>query len=105
MENFNESILALLEKNNQLLEKIVKMQEKEHRAQKWRSVIHIFMTLLPFLIAIGITYYLFTLVNNNIQAVVANIDALKEFMVGLVPDFSGVGDKLNDVWNDVTSWN
>ena len=103
MENFNETIIAQLEKNNQLLEELVKMQKKEHRAQTWRTVFHVFMSLLPFIIISALGYYVFTLINSNIQALQANVDALKEFMVGLIPDFSGVGDKLNDVWNDVTS--
>ncbi len=104
-ENPNEQIIALLEKNNRLLEKLLKLQLKEHRAQTWRTVFHVFMSLLPFIIIAALGYYVFTLINSNIQALQSNVEALKEFMVGLVPDFSGVGDKLNEVWQDVTFWN
>lgn len=103
-ENPTLELIEVLKKNNELLEKMFALQQKEHRAQIWRTVFHIFFTLLPFLIAIGITYYLFNLVNQNILALKGNVDALKDFMVNLVPDFSGVGDTLNGVWQDVTFW-
>lgn len=104
MENPNEKIIALLEQNNQLLEKLLKLQLKEHRAQTWRTVFHVFINLLPFIIILALGYYIFTIINSNIQALQSNIDALREFITGLIPDFSGVGDKLNTVWQDVTFW-
>lgn len=100
----HEELVALLQKNNELLEKIFKLQRKEHRAQTWRTVLHVVMSLLPFIIAIIFVYYLFTLVNNNIQALKGNIDALKDFIINIVPDFSGVGEQLNSVWQDITFW-
>lgn len=103
-ENSEEKLIELLEKNNQLLEKMLHMQLKEHRAQTWRTVFHVFINLLPFILLAVLGYYLFSLVNDNIHALQSNIEALKEFMVGLVPDFSGVGEKLNDVWQDVSFW-
>ena len=84
----SEDLLSLLKKNNELLEQILKIQKKEHRAQTWRTVLSIFIQLLPFIIIIVVVYYLFTLIQQNIQALQSNVDALKEFMVGLVPDFS-----------------
>jgi ATP-dependent Zn protease len=102
-EEQNE-IIKLLKKNNELLEQLLKMKKKEHRAQTWRSVFHLLINLLPFLLILAVVYYLFTLINENIQAMQANINTLKEFMLGLVPDFSGVGDRLNEVWRDVNFW-
>jgi len=98
-------IIQLLKRNNELLEQMFKLQKKEHRAHIWGTVLHIFLTILPLLLAIGITYYMFTLVNNNIMALKGNVDALKDFIVKLVPDFSGVGDTLNNAWQDVQFWN
>jgi len=97
-------IITLLKRNNELLEQILKLQKKEHRAHIWGTVIHVFLTLLPLLIAIGITYYMFTLVNNNIMLIKGNVDTLRDFIVKLVPDFSGVGETLNNAWNDVQFW-
>ncbi|MBU1446530.1 hypothetical protein KKD70_04700 [Patescibacteria group bacterium] len=103
-ENPTLELIEILKKNNELLEKMFKLQKKEHRTQIWGTIFHIFFTILPFLLAIGITYYLFNLVNQNILALKGNVDALKDFMVNLVPDFSGVGEKLNGVWQNVTFW-
>lgn len=100
----DQELVELLKKNNQLLEQMLKLQKKEHRAQTWRTVFHIFINLLPFILIALVGWYLFDIVNQNIQALQGNVDALKEFVVGIVPDFSGVGDKLNDVWQDVTFW-
>ena len=103
-EEENE-IITLLKKNNELLGQLLKMKQKERRAQTWRSVFHLLINLLPFLLILAVVYYLFTLINENIQAMQANINALRDFMLGLVPDFSGVGDRLNEVWQDVNFWN
>lgn len=97
-------IIELLKKNNQLLEKLLSLQKKEHRAQTWRTVFHVFINLLPFIILALAGWYIFNLINQNIQALQTNVTALKEFVVGIVPDFSGVGEKLNNVWQDVSFW-
>lgn len=97
-------IIELLKKNNQLLEEILHLQKKEHRAQTWRTVFHVFINLLPFIILALAGWYIFDVINQNIQALQTNVNALKEFVVGIVPDFSGVGEKLNNVWQDVSFW-
>ena len=97
-------IIELLKKNNQLLEEILHLQKKEHRAQTWRTVFHVFINLLPFIILALAGWYIFDMINQNIQALQTNVNALKEFVVGIVPDFSGVGEKLNNVWQDVSFW-
>lgn len=103
--NSRDEIVDLLKKNNELLEELLKMKKKEQRAEIRKTIFHVIINLLPFLIVIGVVYYLFSLVNQNIQALQSNINMLKEFMVGLVPDFSGVGEKLNDVWQDINFLN
>ncbi len=97
-------LIELLKKNNQLLEKLLSLQKKEHRAQTWRTVFHVFINLLPFIILALAGWYIFNLINQNIQALQTNVNALKEFVVGIVPDFSGVGEQLNNVWQDVSFW-
>lgn len=97
----NKELVELLKKNNELLEKMLKIQKKDHRAQTWRTALHVFFNLLPFIIVAFLVWYLFSLVNENIQALKGNIDALKDFILGFVPDFSGMGEQLNNTWNDV----
>lgn len=98
-------LVELLKKNNDLLEQMLKLQKKEHRAQTWRTVFHVIITLLPFILLALIGWYVFDLINQNIQALQGNVNALKDFIVGIVPDFSGVGDTLNNVWQDVSELN
>ncbi len=100
----DQELIELLKRNNQLLEEILKLEKKEQRAQKWRTFFHILINLLPFIILAIIGWYIFNLINQNIQALQGNINALKDFITRLVPDFSGVGDRLNSTWQNVTFW-
>ena len=100
----NQELLDQLKKNNELLEKIYSIQLKEHRAQVWRGRIHLAIQVLPFIILALVVWYLFRVISANVAALQTNVEALKEFVVGIVPDFSGVGEKLNDVWQDVSFW-
>jgi len=100
----DQELIELLKRNNQLLEEILKLEKKEQRVQKWRTFFHILINLLPFIILAIIGWYIFNLINQNIQALQGNINALKDFITGLVPDFSGVGDRLNSTWQNVTFW-
>jgi len=86
----NEELIELLKKNNKLLEELVKYQRKEHRSQTWRWVLQIFIQLLPFIILVLLGWWVFSLIMENIQALQANIDALKEGFA--------------NVWDDVTFW-
>ena len=98
-------LIELLKKNNELLEQILKLQKKEHRAQTWRTVFHVAINLLPFILLAIVGWYIFDLINQNIQALQNNINALRDFITGIIPDFSGVGDTLNDAWQNVKSIN
>jgi len=101
----DQELIELLKENNDLLKQMLKLQKKEHRAQTWRTVFHVAINLLPFIILTIIGWYIFDLINQNIQALQGNINALKDFIVGIVPDFSGVGNTLNGVWQDVSELN
>lgn len=79
-----------LEKTNELLEKLVKYQQKEHRAQTWRWVLQTLIHLLPFILLLMLGWWVFDIVNANIQAVQANVDALKEGFA--------------NAWDGVTFW-
>lgn len=86
----SEEIIELLEKNNKLLEELVKYQRKEHRAQTWRWVLQLLIQLLPFIILVLLGWWVFNLINENIQALQANVDALKEGFA--------------NAWDNVTFW-
>lgn len=86
----DDQIIELLEKNNKLLEELVKYQRKEHRAQTWRWILQILLQLLPFIILAILGWWMFSLINENIQAIQANVDALKEGFA--------------NTWDNVTFW-
>jgi prefoldin subunit 5 len=82
----NEEIKELLEKNNKLLEELVKYQRKEHHAQTWRWVLQTFIQLLPFILLALLGWYVFNLIMENIQALQDNIDALKQGFANVIDD-------------------
>ncbi len=86
----NEEIKELLEKNNKLLEELLKYQRKEHHAQTRRWVLQTFIQLLPFILLLLLGWYVFNLIMENIQALQDNIDALKQ--------------GFNNIIDDVTFW-
>lgn len=100
----SEELVELLRENNKLLAELVMHQRKQDRAEKWRLAFQIFFHLLPFIIIAFLGWWVFNLINSNIQALQSNVNALKDFMVGLVPDFSGVGEKLDAAWQTVNFW-
>lgn len=83
-------IVELLEKNNKLLEELIKYQRKEHRAQTWRWILQTIIHLLPFILLFILGWWVFDIINANIQAVQANVDALKEGFA--------------NAWDGVTFW-
>ncbi|MFC1809995.1 hypothetical protein ACFLZH_00690 [Patescibacteria group bacterium] len=86
----SEEIIELLEKNNKLLAELVKYQRKEHHAQTWRWILQLLIQLLPFIILVLLGWWVFNLINENIQALQANVDALKEGFA--------------NAWDNVTFW-
>lgn len=86
----SEEIVELLRENNKLLSELVMFQRKERKAEKWRLALQIFFHLLPFIILVILGWYVFNLINSNIQALQSNIDALKAGFA--------------NVWDGVTFW-
>lgn len=80
----DEEIIKLLEKNNKLLEELVKYQRKENRAETWRWVFQITLQLLPFILLFLLGWWVFNLINENIAALQANVDALKDGFANVV---------------------
>jgi TRAP-type mannitol/chloroaromatic compound transport system permease small subunit len=86
----DDQVIELLEKNNKLLAELVKYQRKEHRAQTWRWILQTVIHLLPFILLLLLGWWVFDIINANIQAVQANVDALKEGFA--------------NAWDGVTFW-
>lgn len=86
----NQNLEQLLEKNNELLTELVKYQRKEHRAQTWRWILQITLQLLPFILLLLLGWWVFEIINANIQALQTNVDALKEGFA--------------NAWDGVTFW-
>ena len=86
----DDQVIELLEKNNKLLAELVKYQRKEHRAQTWRWILQTVIHLLPFILLLLLGWWVFEIINANIQAVQANVDALKEGFA--------------NAWDGVTFW-
>jgi ABC-type sugar transport system permease subunit len=105
-------IAELLEKNNALLEKLVDFEKKRQHGERNARIMQAIVIILPYiLIAVAVflmwqwmAHYM-DLMNNNINALKSNFDALREFLQKLVPDFGAIGDKLQETWNEVSFWN
>lgn len=108
----DEKLITLLEENNGYLKELLTLQKKDHRSKVIDRTINILTTLLPFILILiagwfawqAINHYL-DILNNNINTLKANFDALRDFFQKLIPDFSAIGTKLNDTWESVQFWN
>jgi hypothetical protein len=111
MPETQTEVVALLRENNDLLRQLLHLKKVEHRDAIIQSVLHILVSLLPFIALavlgyfawIEINHYL-EILNSNINALKANFDALREFFAKLIPDFSGISSQLNNTWQSVQFW-
>ncbi len=76
-------ISALLETNTALLKKLVDYKQEERKIGQIKFIYYLITNVLPFLLAIGFSYYLYSVTTGQ-------IDALKSFMSGLVPNLDGI---------------
>ena len=107
----NQKIIALLEKNNEYLEKLLTLNEKEHRQAVRARIISIIITLIPWLATMIIGYFLWQTLTHYLESLNHNIDLLKnnfdtfhEFLRKLIPDFSQIAPKLKDTWENAKFW-
>ena len=108
----DEKLITILEENNRYLKELLDLQKKEHRSKAAAQVLHVLTTLLPFILIMiagwyawqTINHYLDVL-NNNINTLKTNFDALRDFFQKLIPDFGAIGAKLNNTWENVQFWN
>ena len=108
MESDNQQIIALLTENNQYIKELLQIKKQEHRTAKIDRIVHLVITLAPWiaLIIIGyfiwqsIMHYLDTL-NQNINTLKSNFDTLTNYFKNLIPDFSSIQSQLKNAWNNI----
>lgn len=102
------SIIVLLQKNNEYLEKLLQIKQKEQRHATIFQTINIFITLLPWIMTLilgffvwqNITHYL-EILNGNLNVLKSNYDALHGALEKITPDFSGIVPKLKETWQEL----
>ena|SRR5579883_2390564 len=107
----NEKIIELLEKQNNYLEKISTLVLKEHREAQIGRIIHAFLIIIPAVVILVLGYYLWTsithyldIVNNNVNALKSNFDAMTTAFSKFIPDFSKIGSTLQQAWQNLSNW-
>ncbi len=105
-------IITLLEENNGYLKELLHLQKNEHRSRLIAQIINFLATILPFVLILIIGYFAWQainhyleILNNNINTLKTNFDALRDFFQKLIPDFSSISSKLNETWQTVQFWN
>ncbi len=108
----NQQIIALLEKENTLLQNIAEIQRKEHREARIGRIVHALLIIIPSIVILILGYYLWSeithyldVLNNNVNALKANFDAMTTFFSKLIPDFSKIGPQLQQTWQNIQFWN
>ena len=106
--NSGPSLVELLQKNNEYLQKLLQLKQKEHRQQIIFQTIHIFITLIPWIATLILAYLMwqtilhyFEIVNNNLNVLKSNFDTLHTFIQKITPDFSGVIPKIKETWQNL----
>ena len=107
-----QKIIQLLEENNLYLKAILELQKKKHRSERNAKILQLAAILLPYVLLTIAGYFVWQwmahyldIMNNNINALKSNFDALRDFLQKLIPDFSSIGGKLQESWNDIKIWN
>ena len=93
-----DQVIQLLEQNNKYLQKISHTMHKDQRRDTYRMIYHALMTIIPLLLVLYVTWYLYDMVNSNVEA-------LRLFIEKITPNFDGIGKSLKEGWNDLKFWN
>lgn len=110
--NENERIIALLQESNGYLKELLQLQKKEHREAIWGTVYHTLINLLPWIAIVIVGYFVWQSImhyldalNENINTLKSNFDSVFEFIKKLIPDFSSIGPKIKETWQNIQFWN
>lgn len=106
-----EQIIELLKENNHYLKQLFKLQRKEHREAVIAKVFHIILNMIPWIVVLVLGYFVWQTVmhyldalNNNINTLKGNFDALSTFIQKITPDFSSIVPKLKSTWENIQFW-
>ena len=105
-----EKIIELLTENNRLLNNLYQLELNKFKAEKHRQWIHLAIQVIPFIILAIITWFIYDSILHYLAALQNNVDLLKDSVSkffdsfkNLIPDLSGVQDKLNTLWQSTKS--
>lgn len=113
MENPTNSPIStndLLKKQNQMLAEILHIL-KQHEQKEFRNHLITFIAhAIPYIAIVLLGYYIYTVLQGYLDALNHNITILRDSylnlqqsITNLIPDFSGIGDKLQSTWQNVKS--
>lgn len=101
----NQTIIELLEKQNQTLEKVYLLLHKHEQQSLVWGIIKFSLALMPYLALIVVIWYLFRtlqnyldILNNNVTALHDSFIHLEESVGKLIPDFSQIKSTLGNTW-------
>ncbi len=102
------SLTELLQKNNEYLEKLVQMKQKELHTGMIFQGINVFILALPWIITLIVGFFVwqnltqyFQVLNGNLNILKSNYETLHGYVEKITPDFSGIVPKLKQTWQDL----
>ncbi len=106
-----EQIIELLKENNHYLKQLFELERKEHREVVIGHIFHVIITMIPWIAILILGYFVWQsmihyldALNNNINTLKGNFDALSTFIQKITPDFGSILPKLKDTWENVQFW-
>ena len=110
-KNEAQEIIELLKENNHYLKQLFELKRKEHRQAIIGKIIHVILTMIPWIAVLVIGYFVWHTImhyldalNNNINALKGNFDAMANFIQKITPDFSSIVPKLQNTWENIQFW-
>lgn len=104
-------LISLLQKNNQYLEELLKIQKKQHRMFLISQIIQTILTLIPWITVLIVGFLLWQTImqnlqalNNNVNTLKGNFDSFYQFFADLKPELNSVSPKLEETWEKLKFW-
>ena len=107
----SQEIIALLKENNLYLKNLWELKKKEHRSAVISHVFHLILAILPWVVVLILGYFIWQTImhyldalNQNVNVLKSNFDAIYGFLKKLIPDFSKIDSQLQQVWQKIQFW-